>query len=90
MNARRMVALVLGLGLLAACNAEERAHVVKLDKGGYAGPQDGEITDTVRTALGLRIALQSEGPGRVAVVPGIGEMPEGQSPITGRIAGQKF
>ncbi|RAU22333.1 hypothetical protein CU669_09455 [Paramagnetospirillum kuznetsovii] len=84
------LAVMLGLVLLVGCNADERGHVVCLEKGVYKGKADTQISDATRTDLRQRIALQSEGPARVATPPGMAVMPSGEAAATGRIAGQKF
>ena len=76
--------------LLAACNAEERGHVVRLDKGGYKGAADAAVSEATLQSLRARIALQSEGPARVAINAGPAMLPQGESQPQGRLVGQKF
>lgn len=90
MRTGRAITMALGLAVLAGCNAEERGHVVRLDKGEYKGMADTAIPDSTRDALRQRIAWQSEGPAKVAVSAGIAVMPSGEAKPSGRIAGQKF
>lgn len=80
----------LALLLLGACNAEERAHVVKLDKGGYAGAADSAISEATRQALRHRVLAQAGGAVGVAPAMGIADMPSGEAAPTGRILGQSY
>ncbi|MGE5504125.1 MAG: hypothetical protein ACM31L_06845 [Actinomycetota bacterium] len=77
--------------LLAGCNADERGHVVKLGKGGYAGPADTEIGEATRQALASRVTLQAGGPVGLAQALAPSEPPAGgAAPIDGRMAGQNY
>ncbi|OAN44793.1 hypothetical protein A6A04_08230 [Paramagnetospirillum marisnigri] len=86
----RGVWLVAVVILLVGCNAEERGHVVRLDKGGYKGMADTAISDATRDALRARQAWQSEGSSRAVTAQGGGLIPTGEAQATGRIAGQRF
>jgi len=88
--ARRADLLVVLAGaiLLSGCIAEERGHVVKLDKGFYAGPPDTAISDATRLALRSRMAGQSDGAAQLAA--GDGPIPASAIPVSGRIAGQNY
>lgn len=88
MRTRHIIAAILGLGLLAGCNAEERGHVVKLDKGGYAGAPDNVLPDATRLTLRNRAMGQSDGAADIAV--GDGPEPDGATPASGRISGQNY
>lgn len=79
-----MLAAVLAL---AGCKADEQGRQIKLDKGSYAGFQDGEITPATRQALLDRQVRQSDG---IARLTAEGPIPTGEAAPTGRIAGQKF
>ena len=81
---------ILGLVLLAGCNANETARPVKLDKGSYAGLRDGEIGEQTRMALAQRIGGQIGGPVRLATDGPATNMPQGEAPPAGRITGQNY
>lgn len=81
---------IMAVIVLAGCNADERGHAVKLDKGGYAGKADTALSDATREALRSRALWQSDGPAKVAASAGIAVMPTGEAAASGRIAGQKF
>lgn len=87
MRPRLLAAILMSALSLAACKAEERGHQVKLDKGSYTGPRDGEISDATRQALAARLANQSDGIDRLAAQ---GPIPTGEAPPAGRIAGQNY
>ena len=86
----RWLLAALALILLTGCNAEERSHVVKLDKGGYAGRADSVLSDSIRLALRQRVALQSDGPAEVMVPGAAAVLVPANTPATGRIAGQNY
>ncbi len=90
MGSGHTLTVMLGLALLSGCIAEERDHVVRLDKGGYAGAADQAISEATRNGLRSRVALQAEGPAKVAVPTAEAALPMGEAAASGRIAGQKF
>ncbi|MDO8606600.1 MAG: hypothetical protein Q7R40_08695 [Phaeospirillum sp.] len=91
MSSRRTtITVTLGLVLLAGCNAEERGHAIKLDKGVYAGASDSVLSDATRLALNQRMIWQTDGPARVATATGPAAMPSGTAAVTGRMAGQNY
>lgn len=90
MSAIRITCLAATMALLAGCNADERAHVVKLEKGVYRGATDTQLSDATRDALKARIQNQRFGADlhqalRPAQAPG-------GAPVTvdGRMAGQNY
>lgn len=87
MRPRLLAALVMSALALAACKADERSHQVKLDKGSYTGPRDGEIGDATRLALAARQLRQSDGVARLSTE---GPIPAGSAVPDGRIAGQNY
>ncbi len=82
------LAVLLGLILLGGCNAEERSHVVKLEKGGYTGTADGVLSDATRLTLRQRMAWLTDGPAEVAA--GDGPAPTATATVSGRITGQNY
>lgn len=89
----RPLPVVLALGLLlGACNADERAHVVRLDKGGYKGTPDTGLSDQARQALALRIAYQAVPAATLSlpVPPLEGAVPPESGTVDGRMAGQNY
>lgn len=86
---RTMAVAVLAL-VLAGCNADERAHVVKLDKGVYAGAADTQLSDATREMLKNRAQFQRFGADlHQALRPATAPM-GGAAPVTGRAAGQNY
>ena len=90
MNAIRITCMAAMVALLAGCNADERAHAVKLDKGVYRGASDTQLSDATRAALKERVQNQRFGADlhqalRPAKLPG-------GTPVTvdGRAAGKNF
>ena len=86
----RPLLAALALVLLAGCNAEERSHVVKLDKGGYAGRADSVLSDSTRLALRQRVTLLSDGPAEVMIPAAAAILAPAATPATGRISGQNY
>ena len=82
-----LAAMLAAALALAACKADEQGRQVRLDKGTYAGPRDGEIAPDIRQALLTRLARQSDGIARLTTE---GPVPTGEAAPTGRIVGQKF
>lgn len=90
MSPIRIIILAATAALLAGCNADERAHVVKLDKGVYTGAADSRLSDATRAELRERVQNQRfgadlhqalrpvEAPGRASVN------------VDGRVAGQNY
>ena len=89
-EAVRPLLAALALVLLVGCNAEERAHVVKLDKGGYAGAADAILSDSTRLALRQRVALLTDGPAEIMVPAGTAILAPANTPASGRISGQNY
>ncbi len=87
MRPRAMAAALTALLVLAGCKGEEMGRQIKLDKGTYAGPRDGEIDPSTRLALQQRIAGQNDGIARLTTD---GVIPTGEAAPMGRITGQKF
>lgn len=86
---RTMAVAVLALAL-AGCNADERAHAVKLDKGVYRGAADTQLSDATRAALNDRVQNQRFGADlhqalRPAAAPGGPTVA-----VDGRVAGQNY
>jgi hypothetical protein len=88
----RRLPVLLALGLLVgACNADERGHVVRLDKGGYKGKPDTGLSDQARQALALRIAYQAVPAATLSLpVPPLDEVPPAGGTVDGRVAGQNY
>lgn len=90
MSAIRITCLAIALALLAGCNADERAHVVKLDKGVYAGAADTQLSDATRDALKNRVQNQRFGADlHQALRPAAAPM-GGTASVDGRMAGQNY
>lgn len=90
MSVIRITCLGVSLALLAGCNADERAHAVKLDKGVYQGAADTPLSNATRDALMARVQNQRFGADlhqalRPAQAPG-------GTPVAvdGRMAGQNY
>jgi hypothetical protein len=86
----RHTVILATVALLAGCTADERAHVVKLDKGVYAGAADTQLSEATREALKLRVQSQRFGADlnqslRPAALP-----EGGTAPAEGRMAGQNY
>ncbi|MBC7953957.1 MAG: hypothetical protein H7Z12_19330 [Rhodospirillaceae bacterium] len=88
MSAIRMTALVT-LVLLAGCNADERGHVVSLDKGVYKGAADTQLSDATRETLKQRAQFQRFGADlNQALRPD--QAPMAGAAIEGRVSGQNY
>ncbi|MGE5476387.1 MAG: hypothetical protein ACM3Q1_07015 [Bacteroidales bacterium] len=90
MNAIRITCLTAAALLLAGCNADERAHVVKLNKGVYEGAPDTQLSDATRSTLKDRVQNQRFGADlHQALRPA--EAPGGASvTVDGRMTGQNY
>lgn len=83
-----MLSVVVALSLLG-CNTQERGKTVRLDKGGYKGPADTEITPATRDVLARRVSLQGFGGGlQQPLSPATPPAPSVK--IEGREAAQRF
>ncbi|HLO75779.1 MAG TPA: hypothetical protein VK196_04915 [Magnetospirillum sp.] len=90
MSAIRITCLAAALGLLAGCNADERAHVVKLDKGTYAGAADTQLSDATRAVLRERAQLQRFGADLHQALRPSEPPPATAVTVDGRMAGQNY
>ncbi|MGE5516629.1 MAG: hypothetical protein ACM31D_12495 [Bacteroidota bacterium] len=90
MSVIRIICLAVPVALLAGCNADERAHVVKLDKGVYQGAADTPLSNGTRDALLARVQNQRFGAElHQALRPT--QAPDGAPvAIDGRVAGQNY
>jgi hypothetical protein len=89
MSVFRITALA-ALALLAGCNSDERAKVVKLDKGVYRGAADTQLTDAARTALNQRVQQQRFGADlNQALRPAAAPEPKAVT-VEGRVSGQNY
>jgi hypothetical protein len=90
MSAIRIIPLLAAMALLAGCNADERGHVVKLDKGVYRGTPDTPLSDATRGQLLQRAQFQRFGADlnqalRPAAAPDATPVA-----IEGRVSGQNY
>lgn len=89
MSAIRMIALATLAVLLSGCNADERGHVVSLQKGIYQGASDTPLSDATRDRLKQRVQFQRFGADlNQALQPA--QAPMAGTAIEGRVAGQNF
>lgn len=90
MNAIRITCLAAMAALLAGCNAEERAHAVKLDKGVYRGATDTQLSDPARAALKERAQFQRFGADLHQALRPVEAPGHATVTVDGRVAGQNF
>ncbi|MBC7906157.1 MAG: hypothetical protein H7Y60_05335 [Rhodospirillaceae bacterium] len=89
MSALRITVMAATMALLAGCNADERGHVVSLNKGVYKGASDTQLSDATREALKQRTQFQRFGADlNQAVQPA--QAPATGAAIEGRVSGQNF
>lgn len=89
MSAIRMTALVT-LALLAGCNADERGHVVSLDKGVYKGAADTQLSDATRETLKQRTQFQRFGADLNQALHPAQAPAAAPVAIEGRVSGQNY
>lgn len=85
----RTTVTIAAMALLAGCNADERGHVISLDKGVYKGAADTQLSDATRETLKQRTQFQRFGADlNQALQPAQAPMAGGA--IEGRVSGQNY
>lgn len=90
MSALRTMVITAIAALLAGCNADERSHVVSLDKGVYKGSSDTQLSDATRETLKQRTQFQRFGADLNQALQPTATPTAGATAIEGRVSGQNF